>query len=283
MERGETEAGWGKSARAGQDHPSRGPPPALNPGHFPAAAGRAASRARTRPARPRGRARSRGLASLPAPRGASCFPAARSGRPRGPRSPAGPSAATMLQKREKVLLLKTFQGRTLRIVREHYLRPSVPCNSPLCSQPTVCINGQGPGGSEGGRGGNESRPGRAGIRTPEAGCEGSQAGRSEGGGTGVVCPLRPRKHGVRGPRASHRPLASPSLRCGLGARGGGPRAAEMAVVGCFWASPCGTPRLLRPLKWQGPETGAPHSPEAGGFGLMRGVRAQETAPSCRVW
>lgn len=187
----------------------------------------------------------------------------RSGRPRGPRSPAWPSAATMLQKREKVLLLKTFQGRTLRIVREHYLRPSVPCNSPLCSQPTICLNGQGPGGSEGGRGGNESRPGRARTRRPEAGREGSQAGKSEDGGAGVVCPLRPRRHRVRGPRASHRPLASPSLRCGLGARGGGPRAAEMAVVGCFWSSPCGTPRRLRPMKWQGPETGAPHSPEAG--------------------
>uniref|UniRef100_A0A8D0NN07 DIS3-like exonuclease 1 n=1 Tax=Sus scrofa TaxID=9823 RepID=A0A8D0NN07_PIG len=46
----------------------------------------------------------------------------------------------MLQKREKVLLLKTFQGRTLRIVREHYLRPSVPCNSPLCPQPASCQN-----------------------------------------------------------------------------------------------------------------------------------------------
>nr|KAF6483999.1 DIS3 like exosome 3'-5' exoribonuclease [Rousettus aegyptiacus] len=46
----------------------------------------------------------------------------------------------MLQKREKVLLLRTFQGRTLRIVREHYLRPSVPCNSPLCTQPAACRN-----------------------------------------------------------------------------------------------------------------------------------------------
>ncbi|XP_060008574.1 DIS3-like exonuclease 1 isoform X3 [Lagenorhynchus albirostris] len=46
----------------------------------------------------------------------------------------------MLQKREKVLLLRTFQGRTLRIVREHYLRPSVPCNSPLCPQPAICRN-----------------------------------------------------------------------------------------------------------------------------------------------
>ncbi|XP_044620614.2 DIS3-like exonuclease 1 isoform X2 [Equus asinus] len=44
----------------------------------------------------------------------------------------------MLQKREKVLLLRTFRGRTLRIVREHYLRPSVPCNSPLCSRPAAC-------------------------------------------------------------------------------------------------------------------------------------------------
>ncbi|XP_055392730.1 DIS3-like exonuclease 1 isoform X2 [Bubalus kerabau] len=46
----------------------------------------------------------------------------------------------MLQKREKVLLLRTFHGRTLRIVREHYLRPSVPCNSPLCPQPATCHN-----------------------------------------------------------------------------------------------------------------------------------------------
>nr|XP_036865929.1 DIS3-like exonuclease 1 isoform X3 [Manis javanica] len=46
----------------------------------------------------------------------------------------------MLQKREKVLLLRTFRGRTLRIVREHYLRPSVPCNSPLCPQPAACRN-----------------------------------------------------------------------------------------------------------------------------------------------
>ncbi|XP_027779927.1 DIS3-like exonuclease 1 isoform X3 [Marmota monax] len=46
----------------------------------------------------------------------------------------------MLQKREKVLLLRTFQGRTLRIVREHYLRPCVPCNSPLCPQPAACRN-----------------------------------------------------------------------------------------------------------------------------------------------
>ncbi|XP_033045581.1 DIS3-like exonuclease 1 isoform X5 [Trachypithecus francoisi] len=44
----------------------------------------------------------------------------------------------MLQKREKVLLLRTFQGRTLRIVREHYLRPCVPCHSPLCPQPAAC-------------------------------------------------------------------------------------------------------------------------------------------------
>ncbi|KAM9585745.1 DIS3-like exonuclease 1 isoform 1-T1 [Trichechus inunguis] len=46
----------------------------------------------------------------------------------------------MLQKREKVLFLRTFRGRTLRIVREHYLRPSVPCNSPLCPQPAACRN-----------------------------------------------------------------------------------------------------------------------------------------------
>lgn len=76
-------------------------------------------------------------------------------------------AANMLQKREKVLLLRTFQGRTLRIVREHYLRPSVPCNSPLCPQPAACRNGQGREG-----------PGRPG---PE---EGRRPGPEEGGRTG---------------------------------------------------------------------------------------------------
>ncbi|XP_005393761.2 PREDICTED: DIS3-like exonuclease 1 [Chinchilla lanigera] len=44
----------------------------------------------------------------------------------------------MLQKREKVLLLRTFRGRTLRIVREHYLRACVPCHSPLCARPAAC-------------------------------------------------------------------------------------------------------------------------------------------------
>lgn len=87
---------------------------------------------------------------LPPPPVARRFPAAVPG-----------DAANMLQKREKVLLLRTFQGRTLRIVREHYLRPSVPCNSPLCPQPAACRNGQGregpgrPGPEEGGRTGSE--------------------------------------------------------------------------------------------------------------------------------
>ncbi|XP_021092693.1 DIS3-like exonuclease 1 isoform X3 [Heterocephalus glaber] len=44
----------------------------------------------------------------------------------------------MLQKQEKVLLLRTFRGRTLRIVREHYLRACVPCHSPLCARPAAC-------------------------------------------------------------------------------------------------------------------------------------------------
>ncbi|KAM5292142.1 DIS3-like exonuclease 1 isoform 2-T2 [Ctenodactylus gundi] len=46
----------------------------------------------------------------------------------------------MLQKREKVLLLKTFRGRTLRLVREHYLRPCVACGSALCPRPAACRN-----------------------------------------------------------------------------------------------------------------------------------------------
>ncbi|XP_060031688.1 DIS3-like exonuclease 1 [Erinaceus europaeus] len=39
----------------------------------------------------------------------------------------------MLQKREKVLLLRTFGGRTLRLVREHYLRACEPCRCALCA------------------------------------------------------------------------------------------------------------------------------------------------------
>ncbi|XP_063170414.1 DIS3-like exonuclease 1 [Candoia aspera] len=33
---------------------------------------------------------------------------------------------------EKVLLLRGLQGRSVRVVREHYLRPDVPCGSALC-------------------------------------------------------------------------------------------------------------------------------------------------------
>ncbi|ETE63513.1 DIS3-like exonuclease 1, partial [Ophiophagus hannah] len=33
---------------------------------------------------------------------------------------------------EKVLLLRSLQGRSVRVVREHYLRPDVPCGSALC-------------------------------------------------------------------------------------------------------------------------------------------------------
>ncbi|XP_038623376.1 DIS3-like exonuclease 1 [Tachyglossus aculeatus] len=46
----------------------------------------------------------------------------------------------MLQKREKVLHLRAFRGRPVRIVREHYLRPSLPCHSPLCPRPRQCAN-----------------------------------------------------------------------------------------------------------------------------------------------
>lgn len=78
-------------------------------------------------------------------------------------------AANMLQKREKVLLLRTFQGRTLRIVREHYLRPSVPCNSPLCPQPAACRNGQGRGGLGRPEEGRRPRPKEGGRKGPEDG------------------------------------------------------------------------------------------------------------------
>lgn len=112
-------------------------------------------------------------ASASPPTAARRFPAAEPG-----------NATSMLQKREKVLLLRTFQGRTLRIVREHYLRPSVPCNSPLCPQPAACRNGQGRGGA--GRPGPEERgrPGpdvarAAGREGREPGAEGKRRPRPE--------------------------------------------------------------------------------------------------------
>lgn len=167
----------------------------------------------------------------------------------------------MLQKREKVLLLKTFQGRTLRIVREHYLRPSVPCNSPLCPQPATCRNGQGPGGSEGGR-----------ART-----RGARAGRNRGGEAGAVRPVRRKGTaggGTRGPGRAESKARQPPSALGFTSvpaasreRGGGPRAAETAVVCCFWGSPRGTPRLLRPMRWEGPETVAPTAQKPGDVGF----------------
>lgn len=117
------------------------------------------------------------LPARPGPRGGpqasvSPAPAAR----RFPATVPG-DAANMLQKREKVLLLRTFQGRTLRIVREHYLRPSVPCNSPLCPQPAACRNGQSRGGP--GRPGREEQ-GRP-VREREAGARRArEAGAGEG-------------------------------------------------------------------------------------------------------
>lgn len=134
------------------------------------------------------------LLARPGPRGgpqasASPPPVAR----RFPATVPG-DAASMLQKREKVLLLRTFQGRTLRIVREHYLRPSVSCNSPLCPQPAACHNGQSrggpgrPGREERGRPGSEREAGAGGAREAGAGGareagtgEGSRGSKSEGG------------------------------------------------------------------------------------------------------
>ncbi|KAF7239538.1 DIS3-like exonuclease 1, partial [Varanus komodoensis] len=37
-----------------------------------------------------------------------------------------------MQRTEKVLQLRGLQGRSVRVVREHYLRTDVPCGSALC-------------------------------------------------------------------------------------------------------------------------------------------------------
>lgn len=74
------------------------------------------------------------LSSGPAPYGCTAPRAARS----GPGSPAwrcGGSplvAAVRMLRTEKVLQLRSQQGRSVRVVREHYLRPDVPCRSALC-------------------------------------------------------------------------------------------------------------------------------------------------------
>uniref|UniRef100_A0A670ZI59 DIS3 like exosome 3'-5' exoribonuclease n=1 Tax=Pseudonaja textilis TaxID=8673 RepID=A0A670ZI59_PSETE len=43
---------------------------------------------------------------------------------------------------EKVLLLRSLQGRSMRVVREHYLRPDVPCGSALFPQPALLFYGK---------------------------------------------------------------------------------------------------------------------------------------------
>uniref|UniRef100_A0A5F9DUJ6 DIS3-like exonuclease 1 n=1 Tax=Oryctolagus cuniculus TaxID=9986 RepID=A0A5F9DUJ6_RABIT len=46
----------------------------------------------------------------------------------------------MLEKTERVITVNAVYRCPLRVVREHYLRPCVPCNSALCSQPEYCCN-----------------------------------------------------------------------------------------------------------------------------------------------
>lgn len=163
-------------------------------------------------------------ASPPPARRLGCrFPAARgAGASWGPE--LCPGATSMLQKREKVLLLRTFHGRTLRIVREHYLRPSVPCNSALCPQPATCQNGQGPGCGGLGAPGAEAGRELGGRWVAGAGARGAEAGRELGRrGRGRASALKwkgaaqrrragPRWRRGRGPRASSRLQTSPATR-----------------------------------------------------------------------
>lgn len=175
----------------------------------------------------------------------------------GARSREPPSAAGMLQKREKVLLLRTFQGRTLRIVREHYLRPSVPCNSPLCPQPAACRNGQGRAAARrAGRGGSEGGGAGPGVRREAPGrCWRRSAGSRRGRGRGRGASARPGRssgrlrgcgRGARGPRPQRRPD-------GRGAR----------LPGAVHTRPPDGP----PLKRKGPESGA-----------LRGARGRRNLP-----
>lgn len=87
-------------------------------------------------------------------------PCASALRAAGPQLPAMPMLRT-----EKVLLLRSQQGRSVRVVREHYLRPDVPCRCALCR--AACPRGE---GADGGRLG-VGAPGRRGrsIRTARPG------------------------------------------------------------------------------------------------------------------
>lgn len=46
-----------------------------------------------------------------------------------------------MQRAEKVVQLRGPPGRAVRVVREHYLRPDVPCRSALCR--AACARGEG--------------------------------------------------------------------------------------------------------------------------------------------
>lgn len=99
----------------------------------------------------------------------------------------------MLEKTERVITVNAVYRCPLRVVREHYLRPCVPCNSALCSQPEYCCNGQ--------------------RRSPRAGRAAGGAGREAPGAPGRAgrrsARPRPRHRGERGPgprapgRSSH--------------------------------------------------------------------------------
>lgn len=90
---------------------------------------------------------------------------------------------------EKVLLLRSLQGRSVRVVREHYLRPDVPCGSALCR--AGCPRGALRAGAELRGGGTavrgigwswerRSRPSRAWAGLPNARVGGAREGRSHG-------------------------------------------------------------------------------------------------------
>lgn len=85
---------------------------------------------------------------------------------------------------ERVLQLRGQQGRSVRVVREHYLRPDVPCRSALCR--AACPRGE---GAEGGRLG-VGAPGRRGSGTRAARAGIARAGAVGGFSPGAVVPQR---------------------------------------------------------------------------------------------
>lgn len=135
----------------------------------------------------------------------------------------------MLEKTERVITVNAVYRCPLRVVREHYLRPCVPCNSALCSQPEYCCNGQrrspragrAGGGRRGARGAGRARQGREAEREAPAAAPRRERPRPAGAGALLA------RSSLTTPRCLvETPEGEP------GARSSGPRAPAACLFPC---------------------------------------------------